>query len=333
MNAKRLAFGRYFISCLSLITLIAGVLAPTPALASHTANPSSVTIAGSLQSELGCPGDWQPDCAATHLTYDAADDVWQGTFTPPAGGYEYKAALNDSWNESYGLHAGGDNIPLAAPGGPVKFYYDNKSHWATDNKGSTIAVAPGTFQSELGCPGDWQPDCLRSWLQDVDGDGVYTLETRDLPAGSYEGKVAINESWDENYGAGGVANGPNIGFTVPVDHAKVSFSYVASTHVLSIRAGHAHDGNIEWDGLRHDSRNTLYRAPGGAVPAGTPVLLRFRSFHDDVTGVKLRLYDVNASAQRILLMSLAASDVSCYETSLAAESCDYWQATVPAGAP
>src|SRR5215211_9246861 len=35
--------------------------------ASHTANPTNVTVAGSLQSELGCSGDWQPDCANTHL--------------------------------------------------------------------------------------------------------------------------------------------------------------------------------------------------------------------------------------------------------------------------
>ena len=45
------------------------------ATASHTANPSSVTLAGSLQSELGCPGDWQPECSATHLNYDPQDDV------------------------------------------------------------------------------------------------------------------------------------------------------------------------------------------------------------------------------------------------------------------
>jgi len=64
-----------------------------------------VTIAGSLQSELGCPGDWQPDCAATHLTYDAADDVWQGSWALPAGSYEYKAALNDGWSENYGANA------------------------------------------------------------------------------------------------------------------------------------------------------------------------------------------------------------------------------------
>ena len=223
-----------------LLALAAGALVLLPAAtASHTPNPSSVTIAGSLQSELGCSGDWQPDCAATHLTYDAADDVWQRTFALPVGSYEYKAPLDDSWDENYGLHAerNGGNVPLSlGAGGEVKFYYDHKSHWVTDNKGSVIAVAPGSFQSELGCPGDWDPSCLRSWLQDVDGDGIYSFETTALPAGSYEGKVAINEGWDENYGAGGVPGGPNIGFTVPTNNATVTFTYDAATHVLTIVA-------------------------------------------------------------------------------------------------
>src|SRR5437588_7480636 len=92
------------------------------------ADPTSVTIVGSLQSEVGCGGDWQPDCAATHLGYDAGDDVWQGAWTVPAGSYEYKAALNNSWDENYGLHAapGGANIPLnLGASTPVKFYYDH----------------------------------------------------------------------------------------------------------------------------------------------------------------------------------------------------------------
>ncbi len=212
------------------------VLIPT-ASASATPDPTSVTIAGSLQSEAGCPGDWDPACAATHLTYDASDDVWQRTFSLPAGTYEYKAALNDSWIENYGLHAlpGGTNIPLSLPSdASVKFYYDHKSHWVTDNKSSVIAVAPGSFQSELGCPGDWDPGCLRSWLQDPDGDGIYTFETTALPAGSYETKVAINEGWNENYGQGGVPGGSNIAFNVPVDNTKVTFSYDAASHVPTV---------------------------------------------------------------------------------------------------
>jgi glucan 1,4-alpha-glucosidase len=214
------------------------VLLPV-ATASHTPNPTSVTIAGSLQSEAGCSGDWQPDCATTHLTYDGADDIWQGSFALPAGDYEYKAPLNDAWTENYGLHAqqDGANIPLSlAAGATVKFYYDHKSHWVTDNKGSVIAVAPGSFQSELGCPGDWDPSCLRSWLQDPEGNGIYSFVTTALPAGSYEAKVAINEAWDENYGAGGVPGGDNIAFTVPANNVKVTFTYNATTHVLTIAA-------------------------------------------------------------------------------------------------
>ena len=306
-----------------------------PAPASHTPPPTSVTIAGSLQSELGCAGDWDPGCAATHLTYDAGDGIWQGSWNVPAGTWEYKAALNGSWDENYGANATRDGANLAFTLGSsasVKFYYDHATHWITSNRNAVIATAPGSFQAELGCSGDWQPDCLRSWLQDPDGDGIYAFSTTAIPPGSYEAKAAINESWDENYGAGGAPNGANIPFTV-TQGSRVDFSYVAATHVLTITVvslGPSHDGNVEWDGLRHDSRDLLYRTPGGAVPAGTPVLVRFRTFHDDVTGVKLRLYDVNAAAQRFQTMTLAAADADCYDGS--PRRCDFWQTTVESNA-
>ncbi|MGZ8694127.1 MAG: pullulanase X25 domain-containing protein, partial [Gaiellaceae bacterium] len=315
---------------------LAALFLVSAAGANHTPAPVSVTLVGSLQSELGCAGDWDPGCAATHLVYDTEDGVWQQAWNVPAGAYDFKVALNNAWDENYGLHGqpGGANIPLnLAAQAPTKFYYDHETHWITDSRSSTIVTAPGSFQSELGCAGDWDPSCLRSWLEDPDGDGIFTFETTDLPAGHYEAKAAIAESWDENYGEGGVPGGANIGFAVPIDHAKVTFRYDGTTHVLTIVSGHAQDGDVEWDGLRHDSRSTLYRAPGGAVPAGTPVKLRFRTFHDDVSGVKLRLYSVNASAQQILPMQRVASDVSCYQASLADQTCDFWQVTLPNGTP
>jgi hypothetical protein len=93
------------------------------------------------------------------------------------------------------------------------------------------------------------------------------------------------------------------------------------------------DNNVEWDGLRHDSRDTLYRTPGGAVPAGTPVTLRFRTFHNDVTKVQVRVYDLNANGQQVTNMSLAASDVSCYQAGLEEEGCDFWATTLANASP
>jgi pullulanase len=221
-----------------LATLLGlALLAALPVAASDTPNPAFVTVAGSLQSELGCAADWLPDCAATHLVLDAEDGVWQAIFTVPAGSWEYKAPLNNSWDENYGANAqrGGANIPLnLADDTAVKFYYDHETHWITDNQNAVIAVAPGSFQSELGCANDWDPTCLRSWLQDPDGDGTFTFRTRGLPAGSYEAKVAIAESWTENYGLGGAPNGANIAFTVPTDCVEMLFSYDGSSHVLTI---------------------------------------------------------------------------------------------------
>ncbi|MBE0696854.1 MAG: alpha-amylase, partial [Anaerolineaceae bacterium] len=290
-------FLRRLISIFGMIALLVGgfaAQAPAQAASLLTPAPTSVAIVGSLQSELGCPGDWDPACGASSLAYDAEDDVWQSTPWPiPAGSYEYKAALNGSWDENYGANAvpGGANIGLElAAGASVKFYYDHKTHWVTDTINKVIAVVPGSFQSELGCANDWDPSCLRSWLEDLNGDGVYTFETTALPVGVYQGKVAINESWDENYGQGGVFDGANLPFTVSAPGQKVVFSYVAATHILTIQAGHGADNNVEWDGLRHDSRDLLYRTPGGAVPQGTPVTLRLRTFHNDVTGVRARIY-------------------------------------------
>ncbi|BDG02434.1 alpha-amylase [Anaeromyxobacter oryzae] len=308
--------------------------AGSPAIRADAATPSSVTIAGDLEPALGCANAWDPSCAAAHLTYDANDDVWQSVVTAttpwsiPAGNWNYKAALNDGWDENYGLHAapGGANIPLNLGATQVvKFYYDDKTHWITDNVNSVIATAPGSFQSALGCSGDWDPGCLRSWLEDPDGDGIYTFETTALPAGSYEGKVAINESWNENYGQGGVPNGNNIPFTVPVNNARVSFTYNSATHVLTINAGHGHDNNVEYAGLRHDSRDSLYRVPFGAVAPSTEATLRFRTYHKDVTGVTMRLYDTAVGHEDRQPMALVASNVDCQDATITDSTCDLWQ--------
>jgi alpha-amylase len=91
-----------------------------------------VTLVGSLQSELGCPGDWDPACFTTDLTFDVSDGQWHGTFALPAGQYEWKIAIDGSWDENYGAGgaAGGSNIPLDVPadGASYRFTWNQVTH-------------------------------------------------------------------------------------------------------------------------------------------------------------------------------------------------------------
>ena len=211
------------------------------------ASPTTVTVAGSFQSEAGCPGDWQPGCATTQLQRGTSDQVWRKTFALPGGSWEYKVAIDGLWDENYGDGAtpNGPNIALSVPAaGSVRFYYDEVTHWATDDRRSRIVTAAGSFQSELGCTGDWSPGCLRSWLEDVDGDGTYTFLTDALPMGSNEVKAALNEAWDENYGSGGAANGSNIGFSVTGLGQSVLFSFVSATNVLTVLVDDGPPGSV-----------------------------------------------------------------------------------------
>lgn len=210
-------------SSLLLAALILAAITPVAPAAAQSGGPSVVTIPGTLQSELGCSGDWMPECDKTFLAYDAEDDVWQGTFMIQPGddqdkkGSRYKAAINKAWSENYGANAqsGGSDIPLVvSQPTEVKFYYDHKTHWVTDNFNTVIAVVTGNFQSELGCASDNDPGCLRSWMQDPEGTGIYGVTLKGLPDGDYEAHVALYESADQIYGAGGELNGAAIPFTI-----------------------------------------------------------------------------------------------------------------------
>jgi len=339
MYIKTLGSFRLLLTAISLVTVLAGAVGSAPVLASHTPDPVSVNLVGDLQSEAsgGACGDWDPGCAGSAFT--AAGNkvhVFQSA-SIPAGSWEYKVALG-SWAENYGANfqQDGPNISLnLAAARTVRFYYDHQTHYIADNVNDIIYTVPGNFNSEIGCGGDWSPDCLRTFMSDVDGDGVFTFVTESIPMGGYEFKIATNESWgNPNYGQGG--GGANVPFTVPGAGFRVTFSFNTATNtpdVSVVSTGPKPDNNIEWNGLRHNSRETLYRTPGGAVPAGTPVLIRFRTFHNDVTGVALRIYDINANGQRIVKMTPAVTDISCYQPGLETSTCDFWQAVINEASP
>ncbi|HRF46082.1 MAG TPA: pullulanase-type alpha-1,6-glucosidase [Anaerolineales bacterium] len=251
--------------------------------------PDLVVIPGTLQSKLGCPGDWQPECENTALALSEADGIWRGVFDVPAGAYEYKVALNGSWAENYGALAkrDGPNIPLGLESATtVRFYYDHVTHWVADSATSVIATAVGDFQTALGCPADWRADCLRSWLQDPDGDGIYSFSTSALPAGEYAVQVALDEGAGPVYGADGVADGARIAFRVPRDGQVIYFGFDPGSRELTVSTTGAPRGNlnaarahwvardvIAWKLPAHTAGTTywLHVAPEGGLklnPAG-----------------------------------------------------------------
>ncbi|WP_461475143.1 pullulanase-type alpha-1,6-glucosidase [Microbacterium sp. HJ5] len=192
-----------------------------------------VSVPGSFNSLVGCSDNWQPDCAAVQMT-EQAGGIWSRTFENLAkGDYEYKIAVEKSWAESYG--AGGGNIALKHEGGEITFYFDSrtKNIWSTAD--GPVITLPGTLQSELGCPGDWQPECLATMMFDRNKDGIFQYTTDDLPTGSYDVKVAHDLTWDENYGADGNPGGANITFSATLGKVT-TFRYNLKTHVLTVKS-------------------------------------------------------------------------------------------------
>ncbi len=211
-----------------IFVMLAGVFLPQAVVrAQETSQPDKVGIPGTHQDELGCPGEWQPDCEKTLLTYDPEDDVWQGEFLIEPNndddqrGPRYKVALNGTWDENYGKNAtrNGADIPLVvSQPTQVKFYYDHKTHWITENFNKPVIVAMGDFQSQLGCTANNDAGCLRSWLQDPDGDDLFTFATRNLKAGTYSITLARNENPQDTISE-------TTQFTVKADGDEIYFGY------------------------------------------------------------------------------------------------------------
>jgi hypothetical protein len=70
-----------------------------------------------------------------------------------------------------------------------------------------VAVA-GDFNILLGAPANWAPQYDESQMELDQMDQLWKIAA-EIPAGFYSFKIALNRSWDENYGAYGEFDGPN----------------------------------------------------------------------------------------------------------------------------
>lgn len=93
-----------------------------------------------------------------------------------------------------------------------------------------------------------------------------------------------------------------------------------TTVVRTVTFGAGVDNDVWWDYLGHDSRDLLYRVPGGPQTTGVEVTLRFTAARNDLTGARVRVWNDLLNQQSFYDMEVAASD-SIY---------DYWEVTLPA---
>ncbi|WP_411074586.1 alpha-amylase family glycosyl hydrolase [Streptomyces sp. cmx-4-7] len=102
----------------------------------------------------------------------------------------------------------------------------------------TAVSVPGTFNSEIGCAGDWVPSCTQAQLTArTDGSGAWS-KTLSLPAGSHAYKAALNNNWADNYGANAQYYGSDISLQVPVGGKNVTFVYDPVTHWVTDDINH-----------------------------------------------------------------------------------------------
>jgi glycosidase/fibronectin type 3 domain-containing protein len=98
----------------------------------------------------------------------------------------------------------------------------------------------------------------------------------------------------------------------------VSLVLLAATSVLA-----QDDTTINTEALLHDSRDSLYRTPGGAVPLDTLVVIRFRTAANSADAVTLRAYRTFDESQSLVPMAVSATTPGGY---------DLWEATLDVGA-
>jgi glycosidase len=245
-----------------------------------------------------------------------------------ANRYEFKVATSD-WSTGF-PGSGNSWLETTIADQTVTFTFDANTYsdgWLP----ATNIIAVNTDPSFWTAVGDWQgwdnadPATAMSAL----GGGLYEFTATIAAPGNYQFKAVKTGTWDAVGADGRSVNAATATFTTVQADQQVTFSVDALAGRVNVEVAApppvpGPDDDIWWDGLGHNSRDDLYRVPGGAVTTGVPVTLRFRTFHNDVTSVILRVWSTTANAQSLYPMEkVATTDDPPY-------GYDYWQFSLPA---
>jgi hypothetical protein len=185
-----------------------------------------VVLAG--PSVVGSMQGWDPADPAYNLSLNG-NGVWVLTKTLTAGFYEYKVTETDEWdgndfpggNQSFTLGSDGDVTWFVNLGATVGVKEGDEFVFHSPNP----PIVAGDMQSELG-GADWDPlDTVNTVMSDGNGDDVWEF-TFLVPAGNYQGKVVLNNNWDQS-------TGDNISFTSD-GLGETTFTYDMSNNTTTV---------------------------------------------------------------------------------------------------
>ena len=171
------------------VFLLAGA---TTAGATHTANPTSVTIAGSLQSELGCAGDWDPDCAATHLDLRRGRRRLAGHVRrsrPATGSTRPRSTTRGTRTTACTRSPDGANIPLNLGVGDDRqvLLRPQDATGSPTTSSSVIAIAPGQLPvASSAAPATGSPTACARGSRTPTATATTRFETTAHPGRHYE---------------------------------------------------------------------------------------------------------------------------------------------------
>jgi len=280
-----------------------------------------VTLVGSLQDELGGSVEWNPADPQTVMA-PKGNGIYELTGTLPAGTYEYKIAVNGSWDENYGVggERNGSNYKLVLEwDSTVIFQYNDQDHRVTVQLSLPRERQPrivGDIQPRIGAGSEWSPSESTAFLEDPDKDNIYAYSAT-VPKGRYEFKIVLGDSWES-------PAYPAENFVLNVQkESRITFFYNHETKaVYTDYDPGVPDGAVTADALYHDTWDKLYRSPFGAVKAGESVKLRLRTKKGDLTQARVFLRNHNTGKTSIIHMEPSGW------TDEGGNAVEFWEAVV-----
>ncbi len=148
-----------------------------------------------------------------------ANGLYELTKSLDAGDHLYKVIEGDDWTDPN--YPGTDQVVALTATEDVTW----KTNVDADLVTHMLPVVAGNFLEVLGGV-NWDPTELMGEMTDPDGDDIFTLELV-IPEGSYEGKVTLNQNWDQNTSG-------NVPFTTDGVNATVfTFDFPNNTTTIS----------------------------------------------------------------------------------------------------